>query len=72
MVFDNGTQSNLLMRSLQRALTKDDASRRITDPTAGPLFSESIEEGDQESGTICMLRSKSVHPTVAQNREFLL
>ena len=40
VIFDNGTESNLLMRSLQRALHKDEAGRRITDPTAGPLFSD--------------------------------
>src|SRR4051812_412495 len=33
VIFDNGTESNLLMRSLQRALHKDEAGRRITDPT---------------------------------------
>lgn len=38
VIFDNGTESNMLMRSLQRALNKDDAGRRITDPVAGPLF----------------------------------
>ena len=40
VIFDNGTESNLLMRSLQRALHKDEAGRRITDPVAGPLFSD--------------------------------
>ena len=40
MVYDNGTESDLLLRSLQRALNKDKASRRITDPDFGPLFSD--------------------------------
>ena len=40
VIFDNGTESNMLMRSLQRALYKDEAGRRITDPVAGPLFAE--------------------------------
>ena len=40
VIFDNGTESNLLMRSLQRALHKDEAGRRITDPVAGPLFAD--------------------------------
>lgn len=71
VIFDNGTESNMLMRSLQRALNKDDAGRRITDPVAGPLFSEEQEEGDQASGTIYVLRSKSDHPTVAANRELV-
>jgi hypothetical protein len=38
VIYSNGTQSNLLRRSLQRALYKDEAGRRITDPEAGPLF----------------------------------
>jgi hypothetical protein len=71
VIFDNGTQSNMLMRSLQRALNKDDAGRRITDPVAGPLFSGEREQGDQASGTIYVLRSKSDHPTVAANRHLV-
>ena len=40
VIYDNGTESDLLLRSLQRALHRDDAGRRITDPLAGPLFAE--------------------------------
>jgi Meiotically up-regulated gene 113 len=69
VIFDNGTESNLLMRSLQRALHKDEAGRRITDPNAGPLFSDQHADGDQASGTIYVLRSRSDNPIVAQNRE---
>lgn len=71
VIFDNGTESNLLMRSLQRALHKDDASRRITDPNAGPLFSDATVDGDEASGIIYVLRSKSDLPVVAQNRDLL-
>lgn len=71
VIFDNGTQSNMLMRSLQRSLNKDDAGRRITDPTAGPLFADHTADGDEASGTIYVLRSKSDHPTVAANRELV-
>ena len=70
-IFDNGTQSKMLMRSLQRALNKDDAGRRITDPTAGPLFSGKNADGDEASGTIYVLRSKSDHPLVTENRELV-
>jgi len=45
VIYDNGTESDLLMRSLQRALYKDDAGRRITDPSLGPLFSDGEEDG---------------------------
>jgi T5orf172 domain len=71
VVFDNGTESNLLMRSLQRALHKDEAGRRITDPVVGPLFADQSEEGDLASGAIYVLRSKSDHPDVAAHREIL-
>ena len=71
VIFDNGTESNMLMRSLQRALNKDEAGRRITEPTAGPLFSDQTIDGDEASGTIYVLRSKSDHPLVTDNRELV-
>ncbi|KAA3448618.1 hypothetical protein C7I87_20935 [Mesorhizobium sp. SARCC-RB16n] len=71
VIFDNGTESNLLMRSLQRALHKDDAGRRISDPVAGPLFTQESEDGDEASGTIYVLRSKSTDPAVVANRSIL-
>jgi hypothetical protein len=71
VIFDNGTESNLLMRSLQKALTSDEAGRRIDDPLAGPLFADQPQEGDAASGTIYVLRSKSDHPMVAAHRELV-
>jgi hypothetical protein len=71
VIYSNGTESDLLLRSLQRALYKDEAGRRITDPSAGPLFAEKSEDGDEASGTIYVLRSKSEHPTVAAHRDIL-
>ena len=71
VVYSNGTESNLLRRSLQRALYKDDAGRRISEPSAGPLFGNEPEDEDAESGTIYVLRSKSDHPTIAQHRELI-
>lgn len=71
VIFDNGTESSLLMRSLQRALNKDEAGRRITEPAAGPLFSGERAQDDTESGTIYVLRSKSDNPVVAAHRELV-
>ncbi len=71
VIFDNGTESNMLMRSLQRALNKDEAGRRVTEPTAGPLFSDRTIGGDEASGTIYVLRSQSDHSLVAENRELV-
>ena len=69
VIFDNGTESGMLMRSLQRQLHDDDAGRRITDPSPGPLFADKAEDGEAETGTIYVLRSRSDHPFVAQHRE---
>jgi hypothetical protein len=71
VIFDNGTESDLLVRSLQRALNKDKASRRITEPDLGPLFSDEEEEGDQQTGYIYILRSKSEHAFVAEHRSVI-
>jgi hypothetical protein len=71
VIFDNGTESNLLMRSLQKALQQDPAGRRIIEPSAGPLFTDRHEEGDEPSGVVYVLRSKSDNPTVAAHRDFL-
>lgn len=71
VIFDNGTESNMLMRSLQRALNNDEAGRRVTEPTAGPLFTDQTIDGDEASGTIYVLRSKSDLPLVAENRDLV-
>lgn len=71
VVYSNGTESNLLRRSLQRALYKDEAGRRITEPSAGPLFAGESDDEDIASGTIYVLRSKSDHPLVTANRDVL-
>lgn len=73
VIYDNGTQSNLLARSFQRSLypDKENAGRIITNPDAGPLFAEEQDADDLASGTIYVLRSKSDNPIVAANREVL-
>ena len=68
VIYDNGSESDLLLRSLQRALYKDTHGRRITELSDGPLFSDTPETGDIESGTIYVLRSESNHPYVVANR----
>ena len=70
-VYSNGTESNILRRSLQRALYKDEAGRRLTDPDMGPLFSGEMDEGDLASGTIYVLRSKLDHPIVNKSRDVI-
>jgi hypothetical protein len=73
VIFDNGTESNLWLRSLQRALYKDQRNRRILPPdaTAAPLFADRIDDDDSEVGFIYVLRSRSDHPFVAQHRDLI-
>ena len=68
VIYANGTESNLLRRSLERALYKDETGRRLTDPDMGPLFGDAPEPDDIESGTIYVLRSLSSHPFVVEHR----
>ncbi len=71
VIYDNGTESELLVRSLQRALNKDDAGRRITSASLGPLFEGISDKNDIESGTIYVLRSQSEHPVIAKNSDVI-
>lgn len=71
VIYSNGTESNLLLDSLRRGLYKDESSRIISEPSAGPLFSDHIEDDDLETGTIYVLRSKSDHPMIKENREVI-
>lgn len=71
VVYDNGTESDVLLRSFQRALYRDESARLVTNPSAGPLFSGEAADDDQESGTIYVLRSLSDHPYVAQHRDII-
>ncbi len=75
LIYGNGTESNLLMRSLQKALTQDGNGRRLSDPDAGPLFGplfgDAAEPDDIESGTIYVLRSLSKHPFVSEHRTLI-
>ena len=71
VIFDNGTESEVLQRSLQRALHRDEVARFITEPSAGPLFGDASEPDDIETGLIYVLRSLSSHPFVAEHRELI-
>lgn len=71
VIYSNGTESDLLLWSLQRALYKDDAGRRLTGADEGPLFDGEMEDSDVESGTIYVLRSLSENPYVAEHRELI-
>ncbi len=71
VIYSNGTESNLLLRSLQKALYKDKTGRRLTDTDMGPLFGDTPEPDDIETGTLYVLRSRSTHPFVTAHRELI-
>ena len=71
VIYDNGTESDLLMRSFQRALHRDETARIITNPDNGPLFAQEPAENELASGTIYVLRSKSEQPEIAAHRDVL-
>jgi hypothetical protein len=71
VIIGNGTESNLLLRSLQKALWKDETGRRLTNADMGPLFVDHSGADDIESGTIYVLRSQSTHPFVVEHRELI-
>lgn len=76
-IYSNGTESNLLMRSLKKALNTDEAGRRIlVAKNTGPLFSLtnlSEQETDIEvkSGSIYVLRSLSDNEFIKANKHVL-
>ncbi len=70
VIFSNGTESNLLLRSLQRAFYDDPVARRLVSPEGRQLvLGDELEDDDKESGTIYVLRSLSDDPYVAQYRD---
>ena len=74
VIFDNRTESNLLLRSLSRSLYPDGntaVGRRLIRKDDGPLFGDIAEPDDIESGTIYVLRSLSGNPYVAEHRELI-
>jgi len=74
VIFDNHTESNLLLRSLSRSLYPDGdtpVGRRLIRKDDGPLFGSAAELDDVEVGTIYVLRSLSSHPFVSEHRELI-
>jgi len=74
VIFDNHTESNLLLRSLSRSLYPDGSTPvgcRLIIKDDGPLFGSEAEPDDIETGTIYVLRSLSSHPFVVGHRELI-
>jgi hypothetical protein len=71
-IYANGTESNLLLWSLQRALYKDENGRRLTKPDLGPLFGDQLDPDDLHCGTIYAVRSLSKQPEIVALGDSLL
>jgi hypothetical protein len=67
-VFENGTESNMLMRSLAAALWKDESSRHIIDACQVEMFEKPGEVGveDKATGCIYILKSLSDDPQIKE------
>ncbi len=71
VIFDNGTESNHLLRSFARVLYEDDNGRQIIEaaPTiGGPLFTgepDARNADDRYTGNIYVVESLSLEPTIA-------
>lgn len=71
LVFSNGTESDMLLRSLATELYKDPDGRRVTAPFAGPLFEQKESVQGEESGTIYILKSLSSDPEIRVQNKIL-
>lgn len=72
VIYDNGTESDPLLRSFASLLYNDENGRRITDPVAGPLFTAEPDEGDVQTGHIYVARTLSKDEHIAAHAPRLL
>lgn len=70
VVYSNGMESNLLLRSFGAALYKDKSARAIVPKEAGPLFVNE-ESPLYKSGIVYVLKSKSEDPSITKHRDYL-
>lgn len=70
VVYSNGMESNLLLRSFGAALYKDKAAREIFSKDKETLLTEE-KHSLYRSGIVYVLRSKSDDPRVAPHRDYL-
>lgn len=74
IIFENGTMSNMLYRSLEKALLHQENDGRIVSHTETEIEQElfanvnALKEEDQETGWIYILKSKSAHKELASIR----
>ncbi|MGM0553268.1 MAG: GIY-YIG nuclease family protein [Pseudomonadota bacterium] len=71
VIFDNGTEADLLKFSLGKALYADDNGRRIVDPDLEADRMAGVSHHDHRSGTVYVLRSLSRHPALREYRDLV-
>lgn len=77
VVYANGTESDILMRSFARALYYDRNGRRVSPPEDEAVFAGEREETDAPgeddigTGVIYVVKSLSDDPRIAPDRDFL-
>lgn len=69
IIFSNGMESDLLLRSFGAALYKDSSARAITGESLGPLF-RGIDD-EKVTGYVYVLRSLSTNPEIYKHRHYL-
>lgn len=68
-IFENGTESNMLLRSLATELYKDETGRRILDHHEKALEAlEQIQAEDEKTGYLYVLQSLSQVPEIANTK----
>jgi len=65
VVYENGTESDILMSSFEKSLWDDPAALRIGRPGLGPLDPEWNDDVAPVTGTIYVVRTLSTDPAVA-------
>jgi hypothetical protein len=75
IVYSNGMESNLLLRSFGAALYKDKAARSIVGKSNDDIFTEESKELKEfelsKSGIVYVLKSNSSDPIIKPHREYL-
>lgn len=68
-IYDNGTESDLLLRSLARQLYGDENGRKIVPEEVGPLFAPAKLEEDRLTGYVYVARCEQQPDALKQYKE---
>lgn len=71
VIFSNATESDVLMRSFEKALYDDPTARRVTRLGFGPLHPDWDGDAAHVTGHVYVARSNSTQPDIARDRLIL-